>query len=596
MAQNAFLNVTKSLTGRTWLDRLDAARQREAMTIAQVYGLRDSLSRVLAGRGVMATEVEQFLEPTLRNLMPDPATLRDMDKAVARLAQAIEAREHVAIFGDYDVDGATSAALLSLYLNAFGVKTRIHIPDRITEGYGPNSEAIRMLAGEGATLLVTVDCGISSFEPLAEARKAGMDAIVLDHHLAGETLPDAVAIVNPNRQDDVSGLGKLAACGVVFMTLVALNRALRETGVLARHTPPDLMAMLDIVALGTVADVVPLQGLNRAFVRQGLRIMHQRGRVGLTALMDAAGLKEPPEAYHLGFLLGPRINAGGRIGDAALGARLLTSDDADEAARIAAELDRLNRERQTIELFAVQQAEDMVRAEETVHGERPVVVAGSANWHPGVVGLVASRLKEKFRRPAVAIAWDAEKGVGTASARSITGVDLGRAVKAAADAGVIVKGGGHAMAAGLTLTEAALPALRDFLDQQLGEQTEEARAVDHLMVDAALTASSLTGDLVKDLALAGPFGQAHPEPMFVLPSHQLVDVQPVGSSHLRLRFRSADGTTGQGIAFRAQGQPLGDALLARRGQTVHLAGSIHLDRWGGRERIDLRITDIADPR
>ncbi len=591
-----FLNVTNSLTGRTWLDRLDAAQQREAMTIAQVYGLRDSLSRVLAGRGVMATGVEQFLEPTLRNLMPDPLTLRDMDKAVARLATTIEKREHVAIFGDYDVDGATSAALLSLYLSAFGVKTRIHIPDRITEGYGPNSEAIRMLAEEGATLLVTVDCGISSFGPLAEARKSGLDTIVLDHHLASDTLPAATAIVNPNRQDDVSGLGKLAACGVVFMTLVALNRHLRETGVLARHNPPDLMGMLDIVALGTVADVVPLQGLNRAFVRQGLKVMRQRGRVGLMALMDAAGLKEPPEAYHLGFLLGPRINAGGRIGNAALGSRLLTTDDPVEAGQIAAELDRLNRERQTIELFAVQQAEDSVRAEEAMHGERPVVVTGSVDWHPGVVGLVASRLKDKFRRPAVAISWDMEKGLGTASARSITGVDLGQAVKAAVEAGIIIKGGGHAMAAGLTMTKASLPALRDFLDQHLGQQTQIARAVDHLSIDAALTASSLTPELVQDMEHAGPFGQAHPEPLFALPSHTLVDVLPVGVAHLRLRFRSADGASGQGIAFRSQGQPLGDALLAKRGKTVHLAGSLHLDRWGGRERVDLRVVDVADVR
>jgi single-stranded-DNA-specific exonuclease len=588
-----FLNVAQSLTGRRWIDRLDGAAQREALAISQLHGLRDSLARVIAGRGVMAADVPLFLEPTLRDLMPDPSTLRDMDAAVERLAASIERRESVAIFGDYDVDGATSAALLSLYLNAFGVKTRIHIPDRITEGYGPNSDAIRMLREDGAGLLVTVDCGIASHEPLAEARRIGLDTVVLDHHLAGDTLPVAVAIVNPNRQDDLSGLGKLAACGVVFMTLVALNRALRVKGLLPSR-PPDLMGMLDIVALGTVADVVPLTGLNRAFVRQGLKVMRQRSRPGLAALMDAAGLKEPPEAYHLGFLLGPRINAGGRIGDAALGARLLTTDDPMEAGKIASELDRLNRERQTLEQMTLAQAEDSVRAEEAFHGERPVVVAGSPDWHPGVVGLVASRLKDRFHRPAIAIAWDAAKGQGTASARSVTGVDLGRAVKAAVDAGLLIKGGGHAMAAGLTLSEAGLPALRDFLDVRLGQDIADSRGAASLPVDAALTAGGLTPELATDIARAGPFGQGNAEPLFALPAHVLTDVAPVGAAHMRLRFRSADGATAGGIAFRAQGQPLGDAMLARRGKPVHLLGSLQLDRWGGRERVDLRVVDIAE--
>ncbi|MFM9974760.1 MAG: single-stranded-DNA-specific exonuclease RecJ [Beijerinckiaceae bacterium] len=616
----SFLSVSRSLTGRRWVDRLDAAAQREAMTISQVNGLRDSLARVLAGRGVVSADVEHFLEPTLRHLMPDPSVLRDMDKATDRLVAAIRRQEYVAIFGDYDVDGATSAALLSLYLTALGLKTRIHIPDRITEGYGPNSSAIRMLKEEGADLLVTVDCGISSHETLGEARRIGLDTIVLDHHLAGETLPDAIAIVNPNRQDDLSGLGKLAACGVVFMTLVALNRCLREQNLFAGHAPPDLMGMLDIVALGTVADVVPLTGLNRAFVRQGLKVMRQRGRAGLAALMDAAGLKEPPEAYHLGFLLGPRINAGGRIGDAALGARLLTTDDPVEAGRIAAELDRLNRERQALEQITLQQAEDMVRAFEAFHGERPVVVAGSAEWHPGVVGLVASRLKDRFRRPAIAIAWDEEKAegpgiagggiagggivgvgivgvgiVGVGSCRSVAGVDIGRAIKAAADLGLIIKGGGHAMAAGLTLTQDGLAPLQDFLDERLGADIRAEKGRDDILIDAALTSGGLSMDMFNDLARAGPFGQGNAEPLFVLPVHLLTEVIPMGTAHLRVRFRGSDGVTAQGIAFRAQGQPLGDALLARKGRNVHLAGSLQVDRWGGRERVDLRLVDIADP-
>ncbi len=578
-----------SLTARRWRPRLDAAGEREALAIAQTQGLPEALARVLAGRGVNAANAMGFLEPRLRDLMPDPSTLRDMDAAVDRLAAAIRARENVAIFGDYDVDGATSAALLALFLRAHGVTARIHIPDRIREGYGPNVEAIRALAADGAALLVTVDCGVSSHGPLAEAKAAGMDAIVLDHHLAPETLPDAVAVVNPNRQDDVSGLGSLAACGVVFMTLAALQRKLRQAGAAG----PDLMAMLDLVALGTVADVAPLTGLNRALVRQGLKVMRQRARPGLVALMDAAGLKEPPEAWHLGFLLGPRINAGGRIGDAALGARLLTLDDPAEAARIATELDRLNRERQTIEQITVERAVEEVTAGEAARGLPAVVVAGGADWHPGVVGLVASRLKERFRRPAIAIAWDAEAGQGVASARSVPGADIGRAVRRAAEAGLIVKGGGHAMAAGLTLTPEQLEPLKTFLAETLADDVAAAAADDALLIDAVISAGSLTPELASDVARASPFGQGNPEPIFALPDHDVLDVTPAGAAHVRLRFRAGDGTIGQGIAFRAQGQPLGDGLLRLKGRRAHLAGSLQVDRWGGRERVDLRLVDAA---
>jgi single-stranded-DNA-specific exonuclease len=453
--------------------------------------------------------------------MPDPSTLRDMDKAVERLVQAIERRENVAIFGDYDVDGACSAALMKLYLEAFNVPVRVHIPDRITEGYGPNIPAIRALAEEGATLLVTVDCGISSHEALEAAASAGLDSIILDHHLAGETLPVCIAAVNPNRQDDLSNLGQLAACGVVYMTLVALNRALRASGRPRPDVPlPDLMAMLDIVALGTVADVVPLKGLNRAFVRQGMKVLRQRSRVGLAALMDAAGLKEPPEAWHLGFLLGPRINAGGRIGDAALGSRLLTTDDTLDAKRMAGELDQLNRERQTIEALMVSEAEGMADAQEAAQGRRAIVITSSSAWHPGVIGLVASRLKERFQRPALAIAWDAETGQGVGSARSVAGVDLGRAVRAAVDAGLLIKGGGHAMAAGLSLHPEQLKPLEAFLEERLTDAVTAADESAGLSIDAALTASAMTPELVEEMSRAGPFGQGNPEPVFVLPAHQ----------------------------------------------------------------------------
>ncbi len=589
----SFLSVARSLTGRRWADRLDAAGQREALAIAQTHGLGEMLSRVLAGRGVAVADVEGFLEPRLRELMPDPSTLRDMDAAVERLASAVRKRESVAIFGDYDVDGATSAALLSLFLRAHDVPVRIHIPDRIREGYGPNVEAIRALAQDGARLLVTVDCGVSSHGPLAEARGLGLDCVVLDHHLAPETLPEVIAVVNPNRQDDVSGLGQLAACGVVFMTLVALQRRLRAEGLAPAGPPPDLLLMLDIVALGTVADVVPLTGLNRALVRQGLKVMRQRSRPGLAALLDVAGLKEPPEAWHLGFLLGPRINAGGRIGDAALGARLLTLADPDEAARIAAELDRLNRERQAIEQITVERAIEAMEAEEAMNGPQPVLVAGGEDWHPGVVGLVASRLKERFQRPALAIAWDAEAGQGVGSARSVPGADIGRAVRRAAERGLIVKGGGHAMAAGLTLTRDQLAPLRLFLAEALAEDVAAATAENALFVDAALTAGSLTPQLATEVARAGPFGQGNPEPMVALPAHEIVDVMPAGAAHLRLKFRAGDGSFGQGIAFRAQGQPLGDGLIKLKGRRAHLAGTLQVDRWGGRERVDLRVADAA---
>jgi single-stranded-DNA-specific exonuclease len=581
-----------SLTARRWQPRLDAAAEREALAIAQGHGVSDALARILAGRGVTVAATPGFLDPKLRELMPDPSTLRDMDAAVARLATAIRTRENVAIFGDYDVDGATSSALLSLYLSAHDVPVRIHIPDRIREGYGPNAEAIRALAARGATLLVTVDCGVTSHGPLAAAREAGMDAVVLDHHLAAETLPEAVAVVNPNRQDDMSGLGTLAACGVVFMTLVALQRTLRAEGLLA-PSAPDLMAMLDIVALGTVADVVPLTGLNRALVRQGLKVMRLRERPGLAALMDAAGLKQPPEAWHLGFLLGPRINAGGRIGDAALGARLLTLADPGEAARIAAELDRLNRERQAIEQITVERAVDAMAAEEAFRGLPPVLVAGGDDWHPGVVGLVASRLKERFQRPAIAIAWDRTAGQGVGSARSVPGADIGRAVRAAAGKGLVIKGGGHAMAAGLTLTPDQLEPLRLFLADSLASAVERAAADNALLFDATLSAGSLIPDLAADIARAGPFGQGNPEPVFVLPAHEIVDVTPAGTAHLRLRFRAGDGSTVQGIAFRAQGQPLGEGLQRLRGKKAHLAGTVQVDRWGGRERADLRLVDAA---
>jgi single-stranded-DNA-specific exonuclease len=590
-----FLGVTRSALGRTWTERCDAARASIALAIAQTHGVPDVLARVLAGRGVGVQETEGFLSPRLRDLMPDPHRLTAMATAAARLADAVQRRETVAIFGDYDVDGACSAALLAEYLTACGTEAVIHIPDRITEGYGPNVQAVRSLKEQGAGLLVTVDCGTSGHEPLAEAGRLGLDPLVLDHHQAPERLPDARAIVNPNRQDDLSGLGHLCAAGVVFLTLVALNRTLRERGFWNGRAEPDLMASLDLVALATVADVVPLQGLNRAFVRQGLAVMRSRARVGLAALLDAAGLAGAPECWHLGYLVGPRINAGGRIGDAALGSRLLLTQDPATASRLAGELDALNRERQAIEQLAVQEAEaQALHALEAAPG-LPVLVTASVDWHPGVVGLVAARMKERFRRPSFAFTLNAD-GTATGSGRSVPGVDLGRVVRAAVETGVAVKGGGHAMAAGVTLSASDLDRFIAFATERLADSVGEAQAMDVLEVDATLTAAGAQAGIVAALDRAGPFGAGQPEPVFALPSHRIVEAREVGSGgHVRVKLRSPDGAAIGAVAFRAAGQPLGEALMSGYGNTRHVAGTLSLDRWGGQERVELRILDVATP-
>ena len=588
-----FLNVERSATGRAWRDRLDERGAARALAIAQRHDVPELLARILAGRGVEAGEAVRYLDPTVRDLMPDPQVLAGMAAAAVRLADAVQRGETVAIFGDYDVDGATAAATLARYLRHGGLAPIIHIPDRIFEGYGPNVEAIRALAGRGATLLVTVDCGTTSHEPLAEARVLGLDVIVIDHHLADEVLPPALAVVNPNRLDDLSNLGHLAAVGLVFMTAVALNRELRTRGFwTVNRAEPDLLGFLDLVALGTVTDVVPLKGLNRAFVAKGLLALRRRENMGLTALMDVARLGGPPEPWHLGFLLGPRINAGGRIGRAALGVELLLSNDPTECARLAAELDRLNRERQAIEHSTLAQAEAEAMAALGVEETGAVVVTAGEGWHPGVVGIVAGRLKEKFGRPAFAIALE-PGGIGTGSGRSIAGVDLGRVVRAAVTDGLLIKGGGHAMAAGITLKKDALASFRAYLEAALGEAVAAARRDDALRIDGALTASAATNETVATIARAGPFGAGNPEPVVALPAHTVVYANEVGQAHVRVRLRAGDGAILNAIAFRAAGQDLGNALMQNRGRTVHAAGSLTLDRWQGEERVQLRLIDVA---
>jgi single-stranded-DNA-specific exonuclease len=590
-----FLGVTRSALGRTWTERCDAERATIALAIAQTHGLPDILARVLAGRGVGVRDTEGFLSPRLRDLLPDPTIMTDMDAAAGRLADAVERRETVAIFGDYDVDGACSAALLAGYLRNCGVPYLIHIPDRITEGYGPNVDAIRALKERGAGLLATVDCGTASHEPLAEATRLGFDVVVLDHHQAPETLPEAKALVNPNRQDDLSGLGHLCAAGVVFLTLVALNRELRRRGYFSGRMEPDLLASLDLVALATVADVVPLAGLNRAFVRQGLAIMRGRKRAGLSALLDVAGLGGAPECWHLGYLVGPRINAGGRIGDAALGSRLLLSEDASEAVKIAAELDRLNKERQAIEQLAVQDAEAQALHALDADPDLPAIMTASADWHPGVVGLIAARLKERFRRPAFAFALNPD-GTATGSGRSVPGVDLGRAVRAAVERGLAIKGGGHAMAAGVTIQGTNFVPFAGFLAERLAEAVGDAQLLDSLAVDAVLTAGGAQPSLVTALERAGPFGSGQPEPVFAFAGHRVLEARAVGSGgHMRVKLRGGDGSVIGGIAFRAAGQPLGDALVGGQGGVLHVAGTLSVDRWGGTERAEIRVLDAAAP-
>ena len=588
-----FLDVQNSFTGRAWRARLDAAGEARALAIAQVAGQDDLMARVLAGRGVGVDEVERYLDPTLRDLMPDPFTLAGMEAATARLRRAVERGERVAIFGDYDVDGAASAALLSEYLEALGCPTLIHIPDRIVEGYGPNVEAMDAFKAKGADLVVTVDCGAVSHIPIAHAKSLGLDVVVFDHHQAPETLPEALAVVDPNRQDDLSGLGHLCAAGVTFMGLVALNRALRESGFFAARKAPELLAGLDLVALATVADVVPLIGLNRAFVTRGLAIMRKRERPGLAALFDIAGADGPPRAYHLGFLIGPRINAGGRIGDAALGARLLTTRDDLQAREIAGELDRLNRARQQIEVAMLAQAEAEAFAAMGAEERGAVVVVAGEGWPPGVVGLIAARLKERFERPAFALSLGATEATG--SARSIAGVDIGKVVRTAVEAGLAIKGGGHAMAAGLTISRPRLGDLRAFLEATLAAPVNAARAGAVISIDAALAASGASPKLVRSIDAAGPFGSGNPEPMFALARHRLTEVFPVGANHLRLRATAADGTTIDAIAFRAAGKPLGQALGQARGKLVHLAGALTINRHGGRERAEMRLVDAAAP-
>ncbi len=589
------LGVTRSVNGRTWRERLDPVTSAKALAIEQRHGLDGNLARLIAGRGVEIDDALRYLDPTVRDLMPDPDTLTDMKVAVGRLAEGVTSGEAISLFGDYDVDGATSSALMQRYLRLCGIDAPIYIPDRQTEGYGPNPNAIGELAARGTRLLVTLDCGSTSFDALQTAADLGLETIVIDHHQCGAVLPVALAVVNPNRQDDLSGLGSLAAVGVTFMVIVALNRELKRRGWFNGRVEPDLMGMLDLVALGTVADVVPLVGLNRAFVVKGLLVIRRRTNPGIAALCTIARLSGPATPYHLGFMIGPRINAGGRIGDAALGARLLSTDDPLEAERIATELDSLNKQRQIVEAQMLEEADAQVAvAAGPLRDPGPLIFASSPDWHPGIVGLIAARLKERWKRPAFAISFDRGE-MGTGSGRSIAGVDLGQAVGAALEAGLVTKGGGHAMAAGLTVAAGQLDALRAFLSERLSQSVASASAEAVLAVDGLLTAGGATADFVDRVERAGPFGSGNPDPVFVFPAHRIQFADEVGQGHVRLTIASADGSSMKAIAFRAANEPLGKLIFAARGRNLHLAGSLSLDHWQGEPRVQLRLVDAAEP-
>jgi single-stranded-DNA-specific exonuclease len=584
----AFFGVEHSVCGRRW--RLRAADGRVGETIALRLGLPEIVGRLLNQRNIGLDHAPGFLAPRLRDQLPDPSRLRDVDAASARLVHAVLTGETITVFGDYDVDGATSAALLTRFFGAVGARCRIYVPDRLREGYGPNLPALLRLREEGARLVVTVDCGTNAHQALAGAADAGLEVIVVDHHMAEPLLPRALAVVNPNRLDEDNAHGSLAAVGVAFLLVVAINRELRRAGWYGEgRTEPNLLDWLDLVALGTVCDVVPLAGLNRALVAQGLKVARRGANPGIAALAAMAGVNEPLDAYHLGFAIGPRVNAGGRVGAADLGARLLATDDPVLAAQLARRLDAYNSERRDIEARVLAAAIGVVQAAE----QSPALVfAAGRDWHPGVIGIVAARLKERYQRPACVVAVVGEIGKG--SGRSIPGLALGPAVLAARQAGLLLDGGGHAMAAGFTTSLDKLDVLRVFLAERLADGLDRDGLVPELGVDGALSLAAAQGALIGQIDRLAPFGAANPEPRFVFPALHVIQAEAVGNGHLRCRVVDAlDGSRLDAIAFRAAATPLARFLAETRGAAIHLAGHLRRDNWRGDAAVQLSIDDAA---
>jgi single-stranded-DNA-specific exonuclease len=598
--QEAYLGVDKSVTGRRWVGR-DAYDDRAAMALSQRLGVPEAVGRIMAMRDIDPDKAEAFLNPTLKSALPDPSIFRDMDSAAERIADAVEQREAIVVFGDYDVDGATSSAVLLRFLGAVGGQASSYIPDRLKEGYGPNTDAMVAIQKNGADLVVTVDCGTTSFEPLQAATTAGLDVIVVDHHEAEAQLPSAIAVVNPKRLDEADNpYSHLAAVGITFLLTVAINRVLRTRGWFASDTDkkePDLLSLLDLVALGTVCDVVPLTGLNRAFVHQGLKVMATRGNTGINALADVAGVDETPGTYHAGFILGPRVNAGGRVGESGLGTRLLSTNDRVEADEIANHLDALNKERQAIEKEILAQAIAQVEERQT-KTNAAVVIASGTGWHPGVIGIVASRLKERYNRPACVVALG-DDGVASGSGRSISGIDLGRAIIAARQGGHLIKGGGHAMAAGFSLDNEKLGDLRAFLEERIGDQIAAQDIEPLLSIDGAVKAAGANMDLLEALDQVGPYGAGNPEPRFAIAEARITyaDVIGAGGDHVKCRIEDAlGGPPINAIAFRCMETGLGEALLKNSragGAPLHIAGKLRINTWQGRSTPQMIIDDAA---
>ncbi len=585
----AFLDVEESVCGKRWRARLDD--DRLALALAQRLDLPEIIGRILAARGVGPEEAGRFLEPRLRDHLPDPSSFLDLDRAVDRLTAALQAGERIAAFADYDVDGGTSAALLQLFFRAIGRELMVYVPDRLAEGYGPNAPAFRRLKGQGASLVLTLDCGTTAHAALEAAAEDGLDVIVVDHHAAEARLPPAVAVVNPQRLDQTTDCGPLAAVGVTFLLLIGLNRALRDGGWYARQGIPEprLMDWLDLVALGTVCDVMPLTGLNRALVAQGLKVLGRRRNPGLTALCDVAGVDEAPGVYHAGFLLGPRINAGGRVGRAGLGASLLACPDREEALAMARELDGYNSERREIEQAILEQAIAQVEAQ--APAPDALVFAAGEGWHPGVIGIVASRLRERYNLPAVVVALEAGRGKG--SGRSVPGLDLGAMILAARQAGHLIDGGGHPQAAGLTVADAELDVLRGFLEERTRARLRSIGYRPSLGIDGTLRPAAATGGLLDQLERVAPFGPGNEEPRFVMCDARVQGAKVVVEDHVRFYLSGAEGGRLKAIAFRALDRPLGFALLNSRGMPLHIAGKLRRDRWRGNDSVQLIVEDAA---
>ena len=582
-SESLAFGVARSFSGRRW--QFKPVDEEAAASLTREHQISPALARLLAARGVAAGEVWNYLNPAIKHLMPDPLVLKDMGTAVARVFAALEADEKIAVFGDYDVDGSASSALLADFLSALGTPPRLYIPDRMTEGYGPSPAAMKTLAGEGIKLVVTVDCGAAATAALEEAKTQGMDVVVLDHHRVDHA-PTAVAHVNPNQPGDTSGLNHLCAAGVTFLFLVALNRHLRDSGFYEKRgmAEPDLRLALDLVGLATVCDVVPLIGLNRAFVRQGLARLG--ARPGLTALAEVAKAAAPYTPYHFGFVFGPRINAGGRVGRSSLGADLLTSRDPQAAMEFAQQLDLHNRERQVIEKQIVEEA----LAAAATQANAPFILAAGEGWHSGVVGIVAGRLKERFGKPSFVAGF--EGGMGRGSARSIPGIDAGAAIREAVLAGVIESGGGHAMAAGFSLSSSQLKGFQAFLQSVFEGKSAALAAASTLELDAVSSPAGAGMALLEEIALAGPYGAGNPEPLLVFPDLRVAFADVVGKEHIRLRLNGG-GAALSAIAFRAIGTPLGEALLGARGNPIHAAGRLKRNEWNGQVSAQLEIEDAA---